>query len=190
MVPTNTKHFLLKSLQWNSCNKWIQRDNGLVVSTSRVYSKQIFCNQVPSSLLAHTTNSVSKLVMKKTIFETFSNALRLVLHYSVTFQIGPSFQTQDDLNAFTSFCCQSFLFLKCSFSSLGLFLFLFPFHILSNFRLLHTSPPNTVQARWKYSLISFNTKKLVARYNFFFFFFRSFLTFSEVNLHSIELVEI
>lgn len=63
---TYTKHLLHKSLQWNSSNKWIQRGDGSVASTSRLYSKQSFCSQVPSTPLAHTANLVLKSVMKKT----------------------------------------------------------------------------------------------------------------------------
>jgi len=71
---TDTKHLLHKSFRWNSCNQWMQQEDGLVVSTSKLCSKQIFCNPVPSTLTAHTANSNIKVSYEANhlIFETFS----------------------------------------------------------------------------------------------------------------------
>ena len=53
------------------------------------------------------------------IFETFSDTLRPVLHYSVTFQIGLKFSQLRQTKCLPSLCRQSLVFLKCSFSSLS-----------------------------------------------------------------------
>lgn len=78
----------------------------LAVSTDRLYSKQSFCDYVPSS--QQSVGLFSKFIIcvsyeeNSLIFVSSSDAPRLVLHYSVTFQIGPSFQNQAELNAFTT----------------------------------------------------------------------------------------
>lgn len=83
------------------------------MSADRLYSKQSFCNRVPSS--RQSVGPFNKLISNVSyeenslIFGSSSDAPRLVLHYSVTFQIGPSFQNQAELNAFTTFFLLSVL---------------------------------------------------------------------------------
>lgn len=91
------------------------------MSTVRLYSKWSFCDCVPSS--QQSVGLFSKLIINVSyeenslIFGSSFDAPRLVLHYSVTFQIGPSFQNRAELNAFTT----SLLSVLVTFKTLACF---------------------------------------------------------------------
>lgn len=88
----------------------------------RLHSKQGFGDPVVIQQLfgSHCKLSVETCCKENNlIFETFSDTLRPVLQYSVTFQIGLKFSQLRQTKCLPSLCRQSLVFLKRSFSFLS-----------------------------------------------------------------------